>query len=249
METEIIKAVEFDAAGFAQAKAREMAEKFAEKPEEEVEEAPQEPTEAVEEEQPEVVEAPVTEEPTEAVATDSLEVAALKKELARVKAKLREPEVQETFATDLAEIKPTFEEDETVEVTSAEARLFTSWRDEALEELLTEHPEYSQDAKAWARFQAEYKDRVPELVYAKQNNVPVTKKLFKERLTRVHRAINDGTLQAKSDGKAELLKAQSAASIMASGSKKGEVMTSVKAPRRLFPKPSAGLDAWVSKKM
>jgi len=241
----------FNAAEFAQTKAKEMAEKFATKDEPAIEETEETQEESPEVEQAEEVSQPVeeqTEESEPEVVSD--EVAALKKELARVKGKLRDrPEVEEaTVDMNLTEIVPTTLGAKSTVITPAEARLFTAWRDEALEELIEENPQYLTNPNAWKQFEAEYKDRIPELEYANKHKVPITKKFFKERLIRVHRAVSDDTSSERDAGKAELLKAQSAAQVMGAGSKKGEVTTPVQEARRLFPKKNDSLDSWITKK-
>ena len=246
----------FNPTEFAQKKAQEMAEKFSEPEEETVtedEEVQDEPVEVEDEVEEEQDTEPVEEVQEEveldvaAIDDESEAVAALKKELARVKGKLRQKvEVVTPAHISLDAIDS---HTESKEITPAEVRLFTAWRNEALEDLIDEHPKYKSDPRQWELFKQELQDRVPELEYAKRHNIPITKKFFKERLTRVHRAISDNTVSARNAGKAELLKAQSTAQVMAAGSKKGEIPRPVKAaPRRLFPKKSNSLDAWVAKK-
>jgi len=174
---------------------------------------------------------------------------ALLKEITRLKADRRESAVK----IDLGEITPTVtepEEEEKAEVTPAEARLFTAWRQEALEELIEKHPQYKTDPKLWERFTQEYSERLPELVWAKRNKVSVNKSLFKERLERVHKSISDGTDSAREEGKKELLKAQSAASVMGAAAVKGTQSSSKKPAqkKRILPRKVGGFESWITKK-
>jgi len=222
----------------ATAKLEETLNRVEEPNEEVVEEVVEEPieTETIEE---------TTEQPTESV---SERESALLKEISRLRASKRE----ESFTTHLDEIPPTVEEaqEETMEVTPAEARLFTAWRNEALEELFEKYPKYRTDARAWENFVKEYSDRVPELTVAKRNKTSVTKSLFRERMERVHRSLEDGSSSAREEGKKELLKAQSAASVMGAGAAKGS-QPNPEAPaqrKHLLPKKSGGFESWITKK-
>lgn len=170
---------------------------------------------------------------------------ALLKEIARLKKGRRE----ESADVRLGEIAPTTEGEEAEDVTPAEARLFTAWRDEALEELVEKYPQYKTSPKLWSQFQREYADRVPELAWAKKNGVPVSKSLFRERLMRVHKAVQDETETAREAGKKDLLKAQSAAAAMAAGSAKSSTPgTGKPLPKKNMLRPSkGGLEAWITK--
>jgi len=212
-----------------------------EEEEEEVEKSDEETelTEEVKAEDTEDTEEEEIDEPTE-------RERALLKELARVKAKNR----QEKVDIKLDEISSTVEDDEAMEVTKAEARVFTSWRQEALEDLVAKNPQYKKSPKLWAKFLEEYKDRVPELVWAKRNNVPVTKSLFKERLTKIHNSILGSSTSAREAGKKELMKAQSAASVMGAGAgKSSQPAEKTKTnQRKVLPRVNNSLDSWISKK-
>ena len=226
-----------------------------EKQEQPEEEKPEEKPEEKEEEKPledaqesEVKEEETTEEETKKDDSISGRERALLKEITRLKADRRVDSVK----IELDEIAPTIEEaaEETEEVTPAEARLFTAWRNEALEELVEKHPQYKTDPKLWERFAQEYSERVPELVWAKRNKVSVGKSLFRERLQRVHRALQDNTDNAREEGKKELLKAQSAADVMGAGAAKGSQPSPEKpAPKKHFiPRNAGGFDSWLTKK-
>lgn len=211
------------------------------KPEEPVEETPTEPVEEVEE--------PVEEEEKEEPKEDSVSdrERALLKEITRLKSDRR----AESVKIELGEITPTVEEvEETADVTPAEARLFTAWRNEALEEIVEKYPQYKTDPKLWERFTQEYSERVPELVWAKRNKVPVSKSLFKERLARVHHSLQDNTDRAREDGKKELLKAQSAASVMGAGAAKSSQSDRDKPAQKkpFIPRSKGGFESWITKK-
>ena len=243
----------FSASEFATKKASEMRERFAEK--EETPAEPQEPSiETPEEELPVVpdevlpvemaTEEPLAEEEPPAVEPQTPKEKALLKEIARLKEDRREAR------TNLGEVVPTVQEDEQAEVTKAEARLFTAWRDEAFDEIQTKYPQYKTNPKLLERFVDEYQDRIPDLMYAKRKNVPVTKAFFMERLMRVHRAITDPTAQAKEDGKKEALKTISDATFMSAGSQGGQRINTPAptAKRPLFQKPSSSLSDWITEK-
>lgn len=247
METEKIVGEVFNAHDFAQKKAREMAEKLKPKEEEEEVENPvEEQEEATEEE--ETIDEPVEEEEEkqEEVVEGTEKERALLREIARLKADRRE----EKQKLELSEITPTSDTEESVDVTKAEALVYNAWRNEALEEFVDKYPEYTTNPKAKERFETEYAERLPELVYAKRHNIPVTKKFFKDRFDRIHKAVSDSTVSAKESGKKELLKAQSAASVMAAGSGKGDGQDGTPKPakKNLLLLKKGGLDSWISKK-
>lgn len=235
-------------------KANEMREFFSKKeePKEEEEETQEEPSEESEEE---VVEDPVeekTEEPTEEKEeekpqeeTKTKREAALEREIARLKADRRESRVEQH----LEEITPTVEEEEEAEVTKAEARLFTAWRNEALSDLHKKFPKYTTDPKLWEKFVEEYEDRIPDLVYAKRKNIPITKEFFSERLMRVHKSVSDEKAQAKEEGKKEVLKTMSTATLMGAGSQSSQkTIPKVSAKKSLYQRPSSSLADWITKK-
>lgn len=230
------------------AKLRESLKKDEE--EESTEPEDTEETEATEEEE-EIVSHETSETEEEETEEEEKEMTsrerALLREITRLKAKNREVEVK----TELGEIEPTTQEkaDDKVDVTTAEARLYTAWRNEALEDLIEKHPEYKTDPKLWERFTKEYTERVPELVWAKRSGVPVSKSLFRDRLSRIHRALQDDTGRAKEEGKKELLKAQSAASVMGAGAaKSSQPKTKKPAKKPFIPRNKGGLESWINKK-
>ena len=243
METEKIKSEGVNLHDFAQQKAREMQEKLQPKEEEEpTEEATEEDVEAIEEE----VDEPEVEEPKEEVIDQSSKEQALLKEIARLKAGRREEKIK----LELSDIATTADIEESVDVTKAEALVYNAWRNEALEEFVTLHPEYTTNPKLKERFETEYAERLPELVYAKRHNLSVTKKFFKDRFERIHKAVSDSRISAKEDGKKELLQAQSAASVMAAGSGKSEGQDGKPKPvkKNLLLQNRGGLNSWLSKK-
>ena len=245
MEIEKIVGESFNAHDFAQKKAREMAEKLKPKEEEEVEEPVEEQEEATEEE--EAIDEPVEEEEKQEEVVEGTEKErALLREIARLKSDRRE----EKQKLELSEITPTSSEEESIDVSKAEALVYSAWRNEALEEFVDKHPEYTTNLKAKERFETEYAERLPELVYAKRHNIPVTKKFFKDRFDRIHKAVSDSTISAKESGKKELLKAQSAASVMAAGSGKSEGQDGKPKPakKNILLQKSGGLNSWLSKK-
>lgn len=222
---------------------RILREALAPKPEEVVEEVA-EATEEIPEEEAELEEAQEEVEPAKEEAMTPKE-SALLREIARLKADRREQRVENS----LGDIAATVEETEHEDVTPAEARLFTAWRNEALEEFTDKNPKYKTDPKLWERFSQEYSDRVPELVFAKRKGIPVTKALFKDRLHRVHLSLGEETSQAREEGKRELLKAQSAAAVMGAGAAKGSTPTEKLAPKKLlFSRNGGGFDAWKKNK-
>lgn len=220
------------------------------------EDAPEEPVEQTEpEEEPEA--APVEQEvtPGEAETEDEPEADeplserenALLKEISRLKKGRREEPVD----TKLDEIVPTVqEEQEAADVTPAEARLFTSWRDESLAELIEAYPQYSNDPKLWARFLQEYSERVPEVVMAKRNKLSITKSLFKDRLMRVHKALGESTDRSREEGKKDLLKAQAAASVMGAGNARSSAPGAAKpkAKENFLRRTPGGMESWKTKK-
>lgn len=232
METQkIVSERTFNAADFAQKKASELLLKF--KPKEEVVEAASdlgeqkieevvEPQIKEETEGEEVIESEKEEEEVEAEEALTPKEAALMKEIVRLKAERREENQEVRIETQLGEVIPTVEEKETTDISPAEARLFTAWRDEALEELIEENPQLGTSPKLWEQFKQEYDERVPELAFAQKKKIPVTKKFFKERLNRVYRSVVPDPQSSKEEGKKELLKTQSAAAIMAASAKKGQ---------------------------
>ena len=216
-------------------------------------ETPQEEPTVIEEaetpETPEVgVKASIEETPQVEESAMSERERALLKEVTRLKAERRATAVE----TNLGEFTSTAEdsEEEEMEVTRAEARLFTAWRNEALEELLEKYPQYKTDSRSWERFTKEYSDRVPELIIAKRDKIPVTKTLFKERLERVHRSLEDGSVKAREEGKKELLKAQSAAVVMSAGAHKSSQTDQEKsAPKKkILIQNKGGFESWINKK-
>jgi hypothetical protein len=139
---------------------------------------------------------------------------ALRKEVERLKADRRERKIDSNFVVQ--------EKEEEATITRAEARLFESWRAEVLDEFLDKNPEYRENEDLWSSFVREYEDRVPEVQYAEKKKIPITKQLFKERMNSIHRSLGMDTVKAKEEGKKELLKTQSTASVYASGSGTGE---------------------------
>lgn len=243
----------FNATEFAQNKAREMKEKLEKPQEEEVaEEAPEPQDEPVEtpEEIPEeevIQEEKVEEEISDRERQLLEEQRALKRELARAKSLNREQRLK----LELPEISTNIEEEEeSVKVTKAEAALYNGWREEALEKFVETHPEYTTNPRLKKAFEQECRDRLPELMYAKRNNVPVTPKLFKERFDRIHRAVSDTKSVAMEEGKSELLQAQSSALVMAAGAVKGVDQNEKEQPKpkNILFKKSGDLTAWLSKK-
>jgi len=209
------------------------------------------PEPAVEEPKEEVEETPVaSEEAVEEQVTTGVSEreSALLKEITRLKADRRTAVVE----TNLGDFAPTVDEEpeEQMDVTPAEARLFTAWRNEALEEVLEKYPQYKTDLKSWERFSKEYSDRVPELTVAKRDKIPVTKALFKDRMERVHRSLEDGSSKAREEGKKELLKTQSAAAVMGAGAAKASQPDSEKPiqKKRLLVRNNGGLQNWLTKK-
>ena len=239
----------FNATEFAQRKAKEMQEKLTQKPElEEVESSETPQDEPVEVEKPQEEEV-IPEEATEMSERERQlveETQALKRELARAKGERRE----QALKIELPEVSANFEEEEKgVQVTKGEVALYSGWREEALEKFLDVHPEYTSNPRLKKAFEQECKDRLPELVYAKRNNIPVTPKLFKERFDRVHRSISDQKGKAMEEGKKELLQAQSAASVMGAASGKSSAVGGTEKPKSKFLfKKSAGLQDWLVKK-
>lgn len=137
-----------------------------------------------------------------------------------------------------------------VQVTKSEALVYNSFQQEALDEFLEAHPHYNDDEDQWKSFMAENEDRVPLVDYAKKKGVPLTKKLIRERLDSIHRALGADVQGAKEEGKKELLRTQSAAQIMAAGSKGGHEVQPEKQPvkQNRFKKSDTGLESWLSKK-
>lgn len=181
------------------------------KEEEVLEEEPleaDEETETKEEESEEIEEAKEEEDSSKKV------IDALRKENDRLKADRRERKIESTFSVK--------EEEEETKITRAEARLFESWRSEELENFLSTHPQYRDNEDLWSDFVKEYEDRLPEIQYAEKRKIPITKQLFKDRMNSIHRSLGLETDKAKEEGKKELLKAQSSASVYSSGSGAGE---------------------------
>lgn len=134
--------------------------------------------------------------------------------------------------------------------TKAEVRVFESLRDDAFQEFLEVNPQYKDNDELWGKFLDEYQDRVSELTFAQKKKMPVTKRLFKERLESVHKSIGGSLSNPKEEGKKELLQAQSAAQIMGAASGTGEQVDLGKQPerQRLLPKKGNGFADWVKPK-
>lgn len=169
---------------------------------------------------------------------------ALREEVTRLKKERREAR-QLTPLESKADDEPT----DTVLVTKSEAIVYNSFQQEALDEFLTAHPHYNEDEKEWKAFIAENEDRVPLVDFAKRKGVPLTKKLIRERLDSIHRALGADVQGAKEEGKKELLRTQSAAQVMAAGNAGGEVQPDKQPVKQnRFKKSSNGLDSWITKK-
>lgn len=169
---------------------------------------------------------------------------ALRAEVTRLKKERREARQLTPL-----ESKTEDEPDEQVPVTRSEAVIFNSFQQEALDEFLEAHPSYNEDEDGWKSFLDEYTDRVPMVDYAKKKGVPLTKKLIRERLDSIHRALGTDVQGAKEEGKKELLRTQSAAAVMAAGNKGGEVQPEKQpAKRSLFKKQSNDMSSWITKK-
>ena len=226
-------------------------EPVAAEPEVEEAEEPAEVAESVEEAEAAVTpeepaeETAEAEEPKEEDAEMTPRERALLRELSRVKQLNRAAVVEPK----LGGIVPNAEDEAPkAKITPALAAVYTAWRDEALEEFVEKHPKYKTDPKLWERFSREYSELVPEIVHAERNKIPVTKALFKERIRKVHRSLGEDVSNEREEGKKELLKAQSAAAIMASGASKGSMPGAKAAPKKtLFPRNASGFDAWKTK--
>ena len=165
---------------------------------------------------------------------------ALRLEVTRLKAERRE-----TRSLNLVKGE---EGDEPEAVSKAEAIVLNAFQKEAFDEFLEKYPQYETDDSAWEKFMGEFGDRMPILDTARRNKVPVTKKLIRERLENVHRAIGLDMTSAMEDGKRDLLKAQAAAKVAGTGFAGGEqAPTQTVIPRkRVLPKTKGGLASWVS---
>lgn len=168
---------------------------------------------------------------------------ALRQEVTRLKKERREARrlipVEKTKADD--------DEADQQPVTKSEATLYNAFQQEALDDFLDEHPEYGENDETWSAFMAEFEDRLPMVEWAEKKKIPLTKKLIRERLKSIHRALGSDITRAKEEGKKELLKTQSAAQIAAAGSARG-VRHDIegKAPRkRILPKKQSGFSSWV----
>ena len=169
---------------------------------------------------------------------------ALRDEITRLKKERREAR-QLTPLESKADDEPV----EEVLVTKSEALVYNSFQQEALDEFLEDHPHYNEDEDGWKSFLAENEERVPLVDYAKKKGVPLTKKLIRERLESVHRALGADVQGAKEEGKKELLRTQTAAQIMAASSKNGEVPPPKQPVKRsLFKKTSNDMSSWITKK-
>lgn len=128
----------------------------------------------------------------------------------------------------------------------AELRVFESLRDDAFQEFLETNPQYKENETTWQKFLSEYQDRVSELEYAKRKKVPVTKRLFKERLESIHKALV-GSDVIKEEGKKELLQRQSEAQILGAAANSGNEVEMGKKPerQRILPKPGHGFSDWI----
>ena len=169
---------------------------------------------------------------------------ALREEVTRLKKERREAR-QLTPLESKADDEPV----EEVPVTKSEALVYNSFQQEALDEFLEAHPHYNEDEEGWKLFMAENGDRVPLVDYAKKKGIPLTKKLIRERLESVHRALGADVQGAKEEGKKELLRTQSAAAVMTASNKGGERAPEKQPVKRtLFKKSSNDMSYWITKK-
>lgn len=130
--------------------------------------------------------------------------------------------------------------------TKAELRVFESLREDAFQDFLDANSQYRENDTLWEKFLGEYQDRISELDFAKRKNVPVTKRLFKERLESIHRSIG-GVENLKEEGKKELLRSQSEAQILGAASGSGENVDLGNKPSRdrILPKKGHGFQDWI----
>ena len=164
----------FNPTEFAQRKAKELQDKLAssqEEPQEELQSEEPEPSEEPQDE-PQTQEEEVVQEETQEMSDRERklleESQALKKELARVKGDRREQKLK----VELPDMSVSEQdEDSTVKVTKAEKALYQGWREEALENFLETHPEYTTNPRLKKAFEQDCQDRLPELEYAKRYNL------------------------------------------------------------------------------
>lgn len=167
---------------------------------------------------------------------------ALRAEVTRLKKQRRE------FKRELSPVLSKDDKDESL--SKAEALVVNSLQQEALDEFIAQHPEYSESDKVWQQFMTEFDDRVPISELAKRKNVAVTKSLVMDRLRSIHSAIDKDKDNAKEEGKAELMKNQSQAAIAASVRGGQSVDDSqVVQRKRILPDPSktSGFKSWIKK--